>query len=255
MNLKELIISNIKQNSKSRTFNLVYEGEKIWIKLPALGEANIWHKVLSLFYKITKNPLLAPTVVTNPKESLAYEASKLQKLTTLNINVPKVILADEEFLALSDCGTPLSLIINSEKYSFEEKATIMRKLSLSLANMHNLGIYHSRPALRDITYHNGEIYFMDFEENLEKVLDTQNAINRDVLIYIHSLYRKVSDQKLIYIALDTYKKNISSIIWTEISKEAQKYNILHFILKIIYTFSGKDARAIFQTLNYLRDIK
>jgi tRNA A-37 threonylcarbamoyl transferase component Bud32 len=117
--------------------------------------------------------------------------------------------------------------------------------------MHNNQMYHSRPALRDITYHNGNIYFMDFEENLEGILTTEEAILRDAMIFIHALYRKVPDEKLINQTLLIYTNSLHPNILQNLKNEAQKYKILYFLLKISYKILGKDAKAIFKTLNFL----
>lgn len=251
MTLEQHVKELLSHHHKNRAFSTVYNDEKVWIKLPAMGEANFWHIVLKLLFKITKNPLLAPTVVTNPKESLKHEAQKLKHLDSLGVKVPKVLAQSDEFIVLSDCGTPLSLLINRENISFNEKKEVLHKLSTTLANMHNLGIYHSRPALRDIAYKDGEVYFMDFEENLEGILSTKDAITRDGLIYIHSIYRKVKNNDLIQYALSTYIKHLDKNIVSNLQSEVAKYKFLHFLLKNIEKFAGKDAKALLHTLNFI----
>jgi tRNA A-37 threonylcarbamoyl transferase component Bud32 len=251
MTLQQHIEQLLAQPQKNRAFSTTYNGEKIWIKLPAMGESNMWHSVLKILFKITHNPLLAPTVVTNPKQSLKDEGLKLKHLDSLGINVPKVLLATDEYLALSDCGTPLSVLIKKDNITEENKSDIFAKLATTLSSMHNNQMYHSRPALRDITYHNGNIYFMDFEENLEGILTTEEAILRDAMIFIHALYRKVPDEKLINQTLLIYTNSLHPNILQNLKNEAQKYKILYFLLKISYKILGKDAKAIFKTLNFL----
>jgi tRNA A-37 threonylcarbamoyl transferase component Bud32 len=251
MTLEQHVKELLSHYHKNRAFSTIYNGEKVWVKLPAMGEANFWHIVLKLFFKITKNPLFAPTVVTNPKESLKYEAQKLQQLANTGINVPKVLAQSDDFIVLSDCGTPLSLLINSDKISFIEKKEILGQLSTTLANMHNIGIYHSRPALRDITYKEGQVYFMDFEENLENILSQKDAITRDGLIYIHSIYRKVRNQDLVSHALSTYIKNLKKDLLINLQSEVKKYKFLHLLLENIEKFAGKDAKALLHTINFI----
>lgn len=251
MTLEQHVKELLSHYHKNRAFSTIYNGEKVWVKLPAMGEANFWHIVLKILYKITKNPLLAPTVVTDPKESLKYEAQKLQQLANTGINVPQVLAQSDDFIVLSDCGTPLSLLINSDKISLVEKKEILQKLSITLANMHNMGIYHSRPALRDITHKDGEVYFMDFEENLENILSQKDAITRDGLIYIHSIYRKVKNNDFVQYTISIYLQNLNQDIISNLQTEAKKYKFLHFLLKNIEKFAGKDAKALLKTLNFI----
>lgn len=252
MTLQEHIYKLLVNHKEQRAFSTYFQNQKIWIKLPDYGEKNIWHKVLSLFFWLSKNPLLAPTVVTNPKKSLHNEAKKLIYLKSQGINVPEVLLQSDDFLALSDCGTPLSLLLYQDNISSEEKKHILKLLSLQLASMHNLGIYHSRPALRDITYSDGKIYFLDFEENLEGILDTNQAIIRDALIYIHSIYRKVEHKELVDIALQNYIKNLDKNILNSIQIESTKYTFIHWILAKLHRFLGKDAKAILKTFEFIK---
>lgn len=243
---KQLIVQGNK-----RTFSFDYNGEKVWVKQPEQGEANLWHTLLGIFANILKNNFLKPTVVTDPKGALAYEADKLTFLLSQGIHVPKVLLRHENYLVLEECGTPLSTLLNHDEISIEEKIEITQKLSLRLAQMHNKGLYHSRPALRDITYKEGEIYFMDFEENLEKTLSTEEAITRDGFIFVHALFRKLHSTELIGIALESYHRALSPDLWDLLVSEGRRYRVTYFLIRSLKRYLGKDGIAIYKTLRYL----
>lgn len=242
----------LQEKKNSRTFSFIYEGEKLWVKQPEISKTNIWHTLLTLFSKILNNNFFKPTVVTDPKRSLAYEANKLAFLKSNGINVPKILIVKENYILLEDVGTPLSSLLNHDSIVLDEKIEICKKLSAALANMHNKGFYHSRPALRDITYKGGKIYFMDFEENLENLLTTQEAIIRDGFIFVHALFRKLSSPELIAITLESYHRSLRPDLWDLLVSEGRRYHLTFLLIRSLKRFLGKDGIAIYQTLHYFR---
>lgn len=251
--LEYTVLQHISQNSQCRTFNFEYKGKKLWVKQPEYGEVTIWHRLLSLFAKIVNNNFFKPTVVTDPKSSLAYEAKRLRELSANGIRVPDVLLATEKYLVLEDTGRVLSEMLNDPSITLQEKEKIIMELSAELAAMHNKGYYHSRPALRDITYKEGHIYFMDFEENLEESLTIKEAIIRDGFLYVHTLYRKLDHPEMILLGLTSYQRALRADLWENLINEGKRYRITYTVLRILYPTLGKDAIAIFQTLTYFRN--
>ncbi len=249
--LQERVEEKLRTQEHQRTFSLSHEGEKVWVKLPDVGEANLWHTLLAWAAKLFNNNFFRPTVVRNATESLAYEASKLDTLHQHGIPVPKVLLRDPHYLVLEDAGVTLNTLLNDPSIPSEEKNTIVIQLSCALANMHNKGFYHSRPALRDIGYKEGKIFFLDFEENLETTLTTEEAIVRDGFIYIHALWRKLNNPVLINLGITAYKHELDPQAWDRLVEEAKRYTWLYYLLKPIRSFLGKDGVAIYQTLESL----
>lgn len=234
-----------------RTFSLNHEGEKVWVKLPDVGEANLWHTVLAGAAKLFNNNFFRPTVVRDAIESLAYEASKLETLHQHGISVPKVLIRDPRYLVLENAGVTLNILFNDPAIPYKDKNTIIVQLSHALAKMHNQGFYHSRPALRDIGYKEGKIFFLDFEENLETTLTTEEAIVRDGFIYIHALWRKLNNPVLINQGISTYIHELEPKARDRLMQEAKRYAWLYYLLKPIRSFLGKDGVAIYQTLESL----
>lgn len=249
--LREKVEEKLRLEGNKRTFSLVHEGETVWVKLPDVGEANIWHILLSFAAKLLNNNFFRPTVVRDAKASLAYEASKLEALHQHDIPVPKVLIHDPSYLVLEDAGLTLDRLLNDPAISDQEKNTIVLQLSCALANMHNQGFYHSRPALRDIGYKEGKIFFLDFEENLETTLTTEEAIIRDGFIYLHALWRKLKHPGLINLGIITYIHELNPKALDRLVREAKRYTWLYHLLKPIRSFLGKDGVALYQTLEYL----
>lgn len=250
--LKETVENLISTKKQIRTFSFNYQGEKFWVKQPELGEANIWHQILMILSKMVHNNFFKPTVVTDPKASLVHEAEKISFLREHGISVPEIMIASEDYLVLKDAGEPLSVLLNQDFISLDEKIEICHKLSAALADMHNRGFYHSRPALRDITYKEGIIYFMDFEESLTSTLTVKEAIIRDGFIFIHALYRKLYSPELISLTLENYHRSLRPDLWDALVTEGRHYHVTYFLLDKFKRHLGKDAVAIYQTLRYFK---
>lgn len=249
--LQQAVEKKLAEDGHQRTFSLIHEGQKVWVKLPDVGEANIWHTLLFLASKLFNNRFFRPTVVRDAAASLAYEAQKLQTLHAHGIPVPNVLLHTAHYIVLEDAGAILSNLLNEPSLPIDEKKAILVQLSSSLASMHNKGFYHSRPALRDIGYKEGQIYFLDFEENLESTLSTEEAIIRDGFIYVHALYRKLKNEELIELGLTTYVRELDPEHWRRLTHEAKRYRWIAYVLKPIYALLGKDGIAVYKTLHYL----
>lgn len=74
---------------------------------------------------------------------------------------------------------------------------ILRDAVQALIDLHHRGFVHGRPALRDMTWKAGKVFFIDFESHSR----SQNLLRKQVcdgLIFIHSLGRSkvLSDKQM-----------------------------------------------------------
>ena len=72
--------------------------------------------------------------------------------------------------------------------SWAEKSHILHSAIDILINLHQQGIIHGRPAIRDIAWKDGKISFMDFESH-SKSHNEHWLITRDMLAFLDSLCR------------------------------------------------------------------
>lgn len=253
MELNEKVEHLRREQGARRTFSFTHQGEKLWVKQAAPGEKTIWHSLLFWLARCSGNPYLTPTVVENPAQSLAHEADKLTSLRRAGIMVPRVIIRQPDFLVLSDGGRPVKIMLEADDKLVDRatKEELVRHTSAALAALHNAGLHHSRPALRDMTWQDGRVYFVDFEENLTNILTPAQAIIRDACIYIHTLFRAIKDDAIRDLALDHYLRRLDPAIWASIHREASKYRAFRPLLRIILPLMGKDGRALYQMHNFI----
>ena len=83
---------------------------------------------------------------------------------------------------MEDAGPTLNIWLNDETLSWAEKSHILHSAIDILINLHQQGIIHGRPAIRDIAWKEGKISFMDFESH-SKSHNEHWLITRDMLAF------------------------------------------------------------------------
>lgn len=246
---KKIIRDQIQKNQNKRTSTFEYKGEMYWLK--------------------QKEPpsLIKQLLMRNTSKNLIKEKTVLKKLTKQGIPVPNVIDFGENYLVLSDVGDAVINIIekrhkyysnNHPKFHIKGnplKEKILTKASTALAKLHKMGYAHGRPSIKDICLKNNKIYFIDFEENqLGKNINKQQT--RDLLIFIHSLYRffGIKDESIKKI-IKTYQQNGGSKVWTRANKKMQTWIWLRYLFFFFKKSGGKDITPIYWVFNFFKSQK
>ncbi len=178
----ELIEDEVK-NSKKNIFYTKYKNEKFWIKK---ARATTSSKIHKFFYKLLPFELLITSEPKTPRKALEFEFEKLQSLKSKNINVPKVIYKNRDFFVLEDTGQNIHAIFKNNDLSNEIFLNLVDKSLKSLANLHNLNLFHGGSQTRNFTLKNDEIFMIDFEESFSKNISLETLQFRDFLLYLLS---------------------------------------------------------------------
>ncbi|MDA9155823.1 hypothetical protein N9N95_02570 [Methylophilaceae bacterium] len=246
---KKIIRDQIQKNQNNRTSTFEYEGQMYWLK--------------------QKEPpsLIKSLLMKNASKSLVKEKTVLKKLSKQGVLVPEVINFGEDYLVLSDVGDAIINIIekrhayypnNHPKFHVNgtpSKEKILTKASIALAKLHKIGYAHGRPSIKDICLKNNKIYFIDFEENqLDKNINKQQM--RDLLIFIHSLYRffGIKNESIKKI-IKTYQKNGGDKVWARTNKKMQTWIWLRYLFFFFKKSGGKDITPIYWVFNFFKSQK
>ncbi len=148
----------------------------------------------------------------DPKAGFERERDALKFLAAKSIPVPDIVAEDDDFLALADAGPTVLMILNDPKTSQHKREEALVAAATALAMLHSKDIAHGRPAIRDLSYLDGKITFLDFE-NFDPAPATQRRKFRDLLIFTHSLYHWAKEERdEIDICLNAYR-NAQPDIW------------------------------------------
>jgi len=233
-NLKQYVNEILKNHHDERVFSFEFDGQKFWLKRI---EKSIEGSFLTKIFK------------PNPYRSFAAEIKKLEILNEANAPAPKLVLKSDEFFVIEDVGEPVARLF---KYSTDEKFKheILLKAARALAGLHALNFAHGRPALRDIAIKNGEIKFIDFESKFFSD-DLELKKCRDLLVFIHELYRQKISNELVKEAIDEYVKANGSEIYEHSLRLIVKFKPLYYLLRPFKFLDKKDLNAAISTFELL----
>lgn len=252
--LHRLAKQQLQEHAGARTFKLVYQQQSFWIKQSQIARRRIWHWLGTFVAILSRNPLLKSTVATGGPEALKAEASRLRKLASLGVSVPQIVAEGKGWIMLNDIGRPLTGWIRDPKVSREHKRTIVKQASEQLALLHKQGLWHGRPAFRDMAYDGKTFGFLDFEEDPGRILTPDQCMMRDALLYSHSLHRYLADDRpMILEAIETYRQLAPKSSWRNTVFFARKVWLIYGLLALLHRYLGKDAKYAYQTLKTLRN--
>lgn len=252
--LTHLALQQIRNNPDQRIFKIIHRQQTFWIKQSQDAQYRIWHFLGKIAAIVSRNPLLKPTVATIGSKALKAEAARLRRLASLGVNVPDVVAEGNGWIMLKDIGLPLSDWLRDANVSRQDKRKIVRQASEQLAQLHNLSLWHGRPAFKDMTYDGQSFGFLDFEEDPERTLTPAQCQMRDALLYFHSLHRYLDgDRQLILEAIECYRRLAPDSVWRNTRAFAKRAWLIYGLLTLLHRHFGKDARYAYRTLKTLRN--
>ncbi|MEE2001457.1 lipopolysaccharide kinase InaA family protein [Alkalimonas sp. MEB108] len=240
-------------NQQDRTFSCKLDGRVVWVKRTETNTAPRWRWLSALLAKINRNPLYIPTHAPAGAAAIADEARRLRHLAALGVPVPEVIAAEDDWIALADAGTSLKDWLRDPGRSEHEKSLVLNEAAIALARLHQNGRWHGRPALRDMAWDGERICFLDFEEDPARVLSQEQCQMRDLLVFVHGLYRYLPAQSpLIAQAICNYKAQAPERIWQQSVQLVDSMWVVYRLSQLLAPFAGKDVRQAYYALRFLR---
>lgn len=238
---------------QARTFHCQLDGKTIWVKRAETGAASRWRWLGALLSRLNRNPLYIPTHASAGAAAIADEAKRLRHLAALGVPVPEVIAAEEDWIALADAGTSLKDWLLDPTQNEQNKSRVLNEAAIALAKLHQVGRWHGRPALRDMAWDGEKICFLDFEEDPARVLNQEQCQIRDLLVFVHGLYRYLPhNSPLIAQAICNYKAQAPERIWQRSVQLVDTMWLVYRFSQLLAPFAGKDVRQAYYALRFLR---
>ncbi|MBX2829661.1 MAG: hypothetical protein KTR23_00550 [Rhodospirillales bacterium] len=194
--LHALVEYTIAQGVSARVFALRWENRRIWVKQAIPAKQKVWHRIQRFLANITGIALLRPTVSAGGQVGLEDEAKALQKLASQGVLVPDIVDVGPNWLAIGDNGGILQTRIE-EDLRVQNGASVemlVGAAAMALAGLHQIGMAHGAPLLRNMTIReDGQIGFIDFEEDPTARMPLIDAQARDILLFIFSIQRELKN--------------------------------------------------------------
>ena len=247
--LKSVAEAAARQRPEKEILPFEWKGSRYWLKRARKTGSNPLHHAA---WKIFRLPLLVPVRSQTPKEALLHESGKLRRLREAGLSVPDVPLVTEEFFVMEDNGPTAHHLLRHELDENPEKFVL--KLFESLGELHRLGEYHGGPLVRNLTYYDDSVGFIDLEESFAEDVPLRSLHLRDLFLLLFSLSKDRHPFDL-DAAIPRYMR-ASGNDWAafELKNFARKLRALEKIASFppLWKILDKDSKAVHRLLQKLQ---
>jgi len=124
-------------------------------------------------------------LLSDPANSVDYEAQRLEALALAGVPVPRVELRRPGYLLLEHCGpTVAGLLDGWSSATWREELT---RLADDLAAFHRGGQWHGAAQIKNLTRKGSITYRIDFEEDFGDLVPLPAAQALDLVLFINSI--------------------------------------------------------------------
>ena len=149
---------------------------------PARGPLRFW--LMQAIASCSRNPLLKPVPNRGGPIAQQTEVHRLKALQKAGIAVPNLLHVAQDYIVLQRIeGHTLDHCMRSANYSAVEAFQLGAH---ALLDLHAKGQYLSQAFARNMLNHQGQVVFIDFEDDPLHVMSLQQAQVRDWLSYVLS---------------------------------------------------------------------
>ncbi len=222
-----------------------------WVKQISPPNARIWHGIQKILAGILRQPILRCTVSPGGSAALAQEAGRLRDFRARGFRVPEVMALDDRMMILSDLGPQLRTCLDDMPDEPLRRGPL-QAAARALAELHEAGLCHGRPYIRDMTLVEGMIGFLDLEEDPVPLMSLPVAQARDVWVFLAAVARfarKPGDKytyetPLIAEVFEAYRGHAREDTLAELAKFVHALRPLRRLAqtKFLWPKIGNDAR-------------
>ncbi|MBV7387325.1 kinase [Pasteurellaceae bacterium TAE3-ERU1] len=232
MTLTAYIAQLRQQYADQRVVSFTFDGETYWLK------------------QVERTRGAMRLLKGNPKQALATEIATLRRLNQLDVPCAHLVEAGDDYLVLSDVGDTVNHWLNRDDMADADKIALVAQCASALAALHQTGLVHGRPALRDMGYKKGKVRFIDFESALDQRKLERNKV-RDLLVFLHDLYRsEQGSDAMLNAAVIAYRQGGGEQTYQRATALLQRWRWLYYLLKPTRSFAGKDLLSGLQLFDY-----
>lgn len=187
--------------------------------------------------------------------SAAFEAERegLRKMAELELPVPAIAAEGADYFVLPDVGPTLVQVANDKARSEPVKEAAFRKAGQALARVHQAGLSHGRPAVRDICWDGAAVNFIDLERfSQRRRSGFWQAM--DVVIFAHSAVTQwPAKPRLVLAALQDWAKNAPEGAARRVALVARALTPLSWLARVLLRVKPKsrELRAVPLTIGLL----
>lgn len=193
------------------------------------------------------------------RNGLPYEAARLLALHRAACRVPAVWWQEPDLLVMEHVGANIAETLRvSEASAYPD---LIRAAAQDMAAFHARGFWHGGAQLRNVTLRDGQVWRIDFEENIGEALSLPLAQAYDIYQMLSSLMsmRGVPPHlmpELGQLMLDTYfKTNPDPDVRQALQRLARCFCAVAFLFRpVLRLFSSRDIQGFLRVADILRGL-
>lgn len=243
--LEQLILQAKAADPHERTLKLKLQGQRVWLKQSERPRNQTWQRFGRVMATLMANKMFVSALGLGGAQALEKEAARLTLLAEAGISVPSVLKQSRHWILLSNAGPAVHKWLRRPDSSDALKRMIVLEAVEAMAQLHQRGFWHGRPALRDMAYDGTRISFLDFEEDPADIMTPEQCMARDAFLFVHNLYRNLAirEPQLLDEAIAHYHHHCPPNVWLATQKMVKSMWFIYHLLRLIKRLSGKDGQA------------
>lgn len=211
--------------------------------------------MLGVFCRLFLGEFPPPGVLL--RNGLDFEADRLEALTRLGARVPAIWWRGPGVVVLEYVGEDLNGLLRHGSQA--ERLQLVRAAALDLAEFHRRGLWHGGAQIRNLTWHQEQIWRIDFEENIGEALSLPLAQAYDLFQALASLLalRKLPSDvmpELGSLMLDTYfSAHPDEAVRRQLSRLSRLLNLIAIpATPLLGWVPARDIQGFFRVARALR---
>lgn len=187
-----LLVAGLADGSR-RVQRVELSRRTVWIKRYGTEGAIVWQRLYAPFVRFLPAAFrLAPR--RRPAEMIRQEEGRIARFAREGFRVPQVLYSSGTALILSDTSPSVENRLRALKeVDPQAHEALLVDCAAALGRLHAAGLCHGRPHPRDMTVTDGEIGFIDFEEEPEAVMPLAMAQARDLWVLFFQLATRATE--------------------------------------------------------------
>lgn len=221
---------------------------RVWLKQHDGLRRRVLLRTLDITARALGVPCLRPAPTQSASQARDVELRRLVELAERGIPVPRVLGQSDSALLLEDGGPSLAQCL---RQADEPKAeALLRQAARQLLRAHRAGCCIGQPLARNITVaDDGQLRFIDLEEDPLQVMDLAQAQARDWLLFISGSIRHARLPSGAFVAVIGHcLRQSSPDVQALLRQAAWRLRYLPALCKL----GGRRARGVGHTVHALR---
>lgn len=190
-------------------------------------------------------------------KAFVAERDALMGLRGRSLPVAEPLAAGDDYLLLPDVGRTLSVLMADKKTTRAERLRAFTAAGRALAELHQAGLAHGRPALRDLCWDGSHVRMIDFERFRDEPRSAR-ARAMDMVIFVHTWFARVKGQTKgpeLDAAWDSYFAHAPADVRPQMPRLLRMLQPARWLARLVLSLKprARDWLAVDGTLAYLRE--